>query len=280
MNGLLLLVTTLTTSLRPPPFSSNALLSTPMLGFSTWNQFRGAINETMIKAIARAMKDSGLLAAGYNYINLDDEYAALHRSATTGEIVGDPNKFPSGMTALGTFLHANGFKYGVYTARAVTTCSGKMPGSLGHEALDAATFARWGVDFLKNDDCHVVYADSVRDYGAMQRALAATSREITHAVKAPDLSADAATAVCHMRRVGKDLKNSWANLVRVLDTGVSPAFNALASGASVSFFNDFDMVRLVYLVRRTVKVTEGIPSEFFLVCLFTHLALLVRTVPY
>jgi alpha-galactosidase len=59
------------------------------------------------------------------------------------------------------------------TARSTRTCSGMMPGSLGNEMLDAQTFAAMGADFVKNDDCHVVYADAVRDYGAMQRAIGA-----------------------------------------------------------------------------------------------------------
>ena len=54
-------------------------------------------------------------------------------------------------------------------------------------------FAAYGADFLKNDDCGVVYANSVRDYGAMQRALAAVSRPMLHNVKAPDLPAQART---------------------------------------------------------------------------------------
>ncbi|KAF8378919.1 hypothetical protein HHK36_030268 [Tetracentron sinense] len=34
------------------------------------------------------------------------------------------------------------------------TCSKKMPGSLGHEEQDAKTFASWGIDYLKYDNCN------------------------------------------------------------------------------------------------------------------------------
>ena len=64
-----------------------------------------------------------------------------------------------------------------------------------------------------------------------------------HNVKAPDLPASNAAAVSQMRRVGKDLKNSWSNLVRVLDTGVAPAFSALV-GPGKGFFNDFDSLEV------------------------------------
>ena len=38
----------------------------------------------------------------------------------------------------------------------------------------------------------------------------------------------AARSVCQSRRVGKDIKNSWANLVRVVDTGIDAAFQGIA----------------------------------------------------
>jgi len=33
------------------------------------------------------------------------------------------------------------------------TCAGR-PGSLGYEKIDAATYAEWGVDYLKYDNCN------------------------------------------------------------------------------------------------------------------------------
>lgn len=33
-----------------------------------------------------------------------------------------------------------------------------MPGSLGNEEIDAETFAYYGADYVKNDDCRVIYA--------------------------------------------------------------------------------------------------------------------------
>lgn len=210
----------------------------PIMGFSTWNQFRGNFNEDIILEIASAIASSGLLNLGYSYINLDDEWGAYSRNET-GHIVGDPDRFPSGMASLGDKLHAMGFRYGLYTSRYYRTCTGNMPGSLGQEELDAATFASYGADFLKNDDCSVVYADAVKDYGAMQTAISALQRPMMHSVKAPDLPASSAASVAQFRRVGKDLHNSWENLVRVLDTGTEDSFSAIAGPG---FFNDFDML--------------------------------------
>ncbi|KAL9261119.1 Alpha-galactosidase-like protein [Drosera capensis] len=57
----------------------------------------------------------------------------------------EPNvtKFPSGMAALGDYIHSLGLKFGIYSCAGNFTCSGTMPGSLGHEDEDAKTFASW-----------------------------------------------------------------------------------------------------------------------------------------
>ena len=55
-----------------------------------------------------------------------------------------------GMPAFADYLRARGMKLGLYTARNLRTCSGKMPGSLGNEVVDAKTFAAMGAEFLKN----------------------------------------------------------------------------------------------------------------------------------
>ena len=46
----------------------------PIMGWSSWNNFRININEQMIKEQADALVSSGLYAAGYRYINIDDGY--------------------------------------------------------------------------------------------------------------------------------------------------------------------------------------------------------------
>ena len=52
------------------------------------------------------------------------------------------------MQALGTYFHQKGIQYGLYTAESNNTCGG-YPGSAYNEKLDAATFAEWGVDYMK-----------------------------------------------------------------------------------------------------------------------------------
>ena len=74
------------------------------------------------------------------------------RDPVTNELRGDASRFSSGMKALGDYVHAAGLSFAMYTAESGHTCGG-FPASLGHEVLDAQTFASWGVDYLKVDGC-------------------------------------------------------------------------------------------------------------------------------
>ena len=99
----------------------------------------------------RARIDPSVSFCFFFFLFAPKSWAAEQRNATTGAIYGDPTRFPSGMRALADKLHAQNFTFGLYTARNTRTCSKGMPGSLGNERLDAATFAEMGADFLKND---------------------------------------------------------------------------------------------------------------------------------
>jgi alpha-galactosidase len=60
----------------------------------------------------------------------------------------------------------------------------KRPGSLGYEALDASTYASWGVGFVKEDSCYGERPPEV-DYGIMRDALNATGRPMAFCVCNP-----------------------------------------------------------------------------------------------
>lgn len=62
-----------------------------------------------------------------------------------------------------------------------------------------------------------------------------------HDVKAPDLTPAQATQVSQFRRVAKDLKNDWHDMVRVLDTGDDNSFLDNV-GPAKGFFSDFDIL--------------------------------------
>jgi len=55
------------------------------------------MTEGAIRAMADVMVSSGMKAAGYEYINLDDCWQSWNRSATTGRLFANQSNFPSGM---------------------------------------------------------------------------------------------------------------------------------------------------------------------------------------
>ena len=99
----------------------NGLARTPPMGWNSWNCFGPNIDETKIKGVADALVSTGLRDAGYIYLNLDDNWMAKSRDAN-GNLQGDPTRFPSGMKALGDYIHSKGLKFGIYGDRGTVTC--------------------------------------------------------------------------------------------------------------------------------------------------------------
>eukprot|EP00775_Hariotina_reticulata_P007706 gene7706-7905_t len=125
----------------------NGLGRTPPMGFNTWNYFGCDINEGLVRTAANKLIALGLAEAGYKYLNIDDcwhQHARDHQ----GQLQADPFKFPSGIKALADDIHGLGLLFGIYSDSGLLTCAG-FPGSRFHEADDAALFAAWGVDYLK-----------------------------------------------------------------------------------------------------------------------------------
>ncbi|MBE6834723.1 MAG: hypothetical protein E7515_00565 [Ruminococcaceae bacterium] len=131
---------------------SNGVALTPPMGWSSWNTFASNINEDLIYETALAMKNSGLLEAGYNYVNIDDCWHSSLRDKD-GRLQGDLTAFPSGIKNLVERINALGFKVGLYSSNGTLTCE-DLPASLGNERIDAETLAEWGVEYFKYDFCH------------------------------------------------------------------------------------------------------------------------------
>ena len=147
----------------------DGLAPTPPMGWNSWNTFAANISEDLIKGVAHALAASGMQKAGYNYIVIDDCWEAMDRDSL-GNIVADSKKFPSGLKALGDYLHAQGFKFGIHNCAGTRTCAG-FPGGRGHEYQDARTYASWGIDYLKYDWCNHGTASAEETYKTMRDAL-------------------------------------------------------------------------------------------------------------
>lgn len=178
----------------------NGLARTPPMGFSTWSVFRSAVNESLVRELADAMKSSGLAAAGYNYLLVDDGWEGSLKNCQScapnrdqsGRLVVDPQKFPSGMNETAAYVHSRGLKFGLWFGHSMCATSNDtalVPQSVDRYAeLDAAFFAWAGVDHIKHDNCVDVanttsaIADNYHRFAALGAALNRTGRPIAYDV--------------------------------------------------------------------------------------------------
>lgn len=136
----------------PADFYCNGAALTPPMGWSSWNTFRNRIDENLIYDTAVAMKEKGLVDAGYHFVNIDDNWVDNARDEE-GRIQADKLTFPNGIPALVEKVNAMGISLGVYSSNGTATCE-DLTASLYHEWTDAYTFAKWGVEYFKYDFCH------------------------------------------------------------------------------------------------------------------------------
>jgi alpha-galactosidase len=222
---------------------AETLVPTPPMGFNDWNAFGCEVDEQLIRETADAMVDSGLAAAGYSYVNIDDCWSEKARDAE-GRLVPDPVKFPGGIKALADYVHGKGLKLGIYGDAGTLTCAG-YPGSLGHEELDARTWAEWGVDYLKYDNCNNQsdgsQADYIRRYTAMRQALDKAGRPIVYSICEWGSSRpwEWARGVGDLWRTTGDISDNWESLRSII------AQNApLYPYAGPGHWNDPDMLEI------------------------------------
>ena len=191
----------------------NGLGLTPQMGWNSWNYFACNINETVIRSAADALLSTGLNLLGYEYVNLDDCWAVHDSRGPDGRLVPDPVKFPSGIDGLADYVHGLGLKLGIYTDAGTHTCGGQ-PGSLGYEGLDAATFASWGIDYLKYDTCDDEGVPAELRYSTMRDALNATGRDIFYSICNWGMEGTTTwgPAVGNSWRTSIDIKDFWLSM--------------------------------------------------------------------
>lgn len=212
---------------------------TPPMGWNSWNTFTWDINEKLIHEVADIFVTDGYKNAGYEYIVIDDCWSLRERDAN-GNLVADPQKFPSGIKALADYIHAKGLKFGIYSCVGTHTCAG-YPGSFEHEFQDAALFAEWGVDYLKYDYCfkpRTVPGELL--YKRMNLALRNCGREILFSAcnwGADNVHHWIRESGAHMYRSTGDIQDSWESIKNI-------ALSQLDKGRYTGSFchNDMDML--------------------------------------
>lgn len=217
-----------------------SLAPTPPMGWNSWNRFACHIDESLIRETADAMVTSGMRDAGYRYVNIDDCWMAKTRGAD-GRLQPDPVRFPHGLMALADYVHAKGLKLGIYSSAGTATCE-NYPASLDHEAVDASTFAAWGIDYLKYDNCNNLKRPALERYGRMARALSATGRSIVLSIcewgqNKPWLWGRVVGG--QLWRTTGDISDKWSSVISILDKQVP-----LASYARPNGWNDPDMLEV------------------------------------
>ena len=162
----------------------------PPMGWASWNSFSNTVDAKIVAQQAQALVSSGMAAAGYKYVLIDEGWWLGNRDKD-GNIVVDPRQWPAMQTGerdgdmrnIVRYLHGMGLKAGIYTDAGSYGCSYSGPdigppephtGSIGHYRQDFTQFARWGFDYVKVDWCggHEPNLDPAFQYGEIARAIA------------------------------------------------------------------------------------------------------------
>ena len=132
----------------------------PTMGWSSWNTFALNISDKIIEGQADAMVKTGLKAAGYEYINIDDGF--WEGRGKDGQLIINRKRFPNGMRAVADYIHKLGLKAGMYSDAGDNACGsqdgtrayGVGIGLAGYEEQDIKTYLQdWDYDFIKVDYC-------------------------------------------------------------------------------------------------------------------------------
>lgn len=236
---------------RPFP-SAETPFAKPTMGWNSWNHFGSdGLTETLVRETADAMVDSGLLAAGYDVVALDDGWSARSRDEN-GDLTNDPVDFPSGMKALGDYIHGKGLRFGIYASIGRSTCTGEDPGSLDHEFQDVATFASWGVDYIKADRCDASGLVMKDVYARWRDAIAASGRSIVLSASDNNPTDEPwawGPVTAHQWRMSGDISDDWTDppgqpswkqgMIDIFDRNA-----AHAAATAPGTFNDPDMLEV------------------------------------
>jgi len=215
--------------------ASNNLVQTPPMGWNSWDTFMSGISDKLLRQVADAMVTNGMRDAGYQYINIDDGWALPNR--VNGHLQPDPKKFPNGFKPITDYLHARGFKFGIYSDRGTRTCVTTAPGSYGFETTDANDFVSWGVDYLKYDNCNpALMTTQEGDYRRMQEALLATGRPIVFSICAWEFKSWM-PSIGNLWRTTGDITDNWNTIINNIDKNEKSA-----QYAGPGRWNDPDML--------------------------------------
>jgi len=224
---------------QPAAFAQSNLVPTPPMGWNSWNHFGCKVSDAIVRAQAEAMVSSGMKAAGYKYVNIDDCWEGPRDA---NGVIHPNSKFPD-MKALAEYVHSKGLKLGIYSSPGPKTCGG-YEGSYQHEKQDAEAYAQWGVDYLKYDWCTARFVYQPDQYPAafekMHQALLATGRPIVYSIHGRGKVWTWAQSVgANLWRTTGDIKDDYNRMV-----AIGFGQEGLAQFAGPGHWNDPDMLEI------------------------------------
>ncbi len=234
----------------PTPLPDNGLARTPPMGWSSWFTYEYNVTEQNIKDNTDALVSSGLAAAGYQYVVIDEGWPKFRGRSSNGNIVADPTKFPDGIPYLSSYIHGQGLKVGIYGSNGTDTCV-NLVGAFGYEQQDANLYATWGVDLYRQDFCsgNAMFAEAITAWGnsvvqysyeIMGRALQASGRPMVYMIL--DIGNHGSPswgrfAGGNTTRISGDVYPTWASF-----SGLFDVLSTNAQYASPGHWNDCDIL--------------------------------------
>lgn len=234
----------------------------PTLGWSSWNACLLDITDSLICAQADAMVSTGLAAAGYDHINIDDGFFGPRDAG--GGMTARPDRFPRGMAPVADYIHSCGLKAGIYSDAGGSTCAnlnrgdfyGAGAGLLGHDAQDIDRyFNEWGFDFIKIDFCGGL--GPKLDPETRYRRI----REVIDSVATKDVEFNLcrwyfpgawAAEVADSWRIAPDLYVTWKSICEAMQRNMY-----LSAYAGGGHYNDMDMMIVGYGNKPAAQRGEG-----------------------
>ena len=221
---------------------------TPIMGWSSWNTYRVNISDSLIMSQADALVSTGLKAAGYRYINIDDGFFGYRDS--TGLMHSHPQRFPNGLKSIAGYIHSLGLKAGIYSDAGANTCgsrydndeNGYGAGLYGHERQDARLyFKEWGFDFIKIEYCGAGYElnlDEQRRYTDIVNAFRTEGCDnVAINICRWTFPGTWAADIAGSWRISQDIRPRWSSVKDIIDKNMY-----LSAYCRPGHYNDMDML--------------------------------------
>ncbi|WP_299398769.1 glycoside hydrolase family 27 protein [uncultured Gelidibacter sp.] len=221
---------------------------TPIMGWSSWNNFHVDINEEVIKAQADFMVSTGMADVGYAYVNIDDGFFG-GRDAE-GNLMVHPTRFPNGMKVISEYIHSKGLKAGIYSDAGINTCAshwdkdtiGVGSGLMGHDRKDLKLMLNeWNYDFIKVDWCGGEWLglDEETRYTQIANIIKEIKPNTVFNICRWEFPGEWALQIADSWRISGDITNEFSSILHIIDLNAD-----LWKYASPGHVNDMDMLQV------------------------------------